>query len=294
MDLSLQLAESLLRQRIRDTVTLKIGKRNGVGIMFYNTRALKLNDPADDESTSSTDISDQEEDDETTNVHVLLALEPPGIQQVKLVRQCIAKEHRNIQTEFASTHNDTPYTAPLQIALEEAIRMFRQATCVRDRPSKPNDPVDSRSIWILTNREQPYSAESQGWIQNVAGDAKEQGIQIIVWPLGDASLPFAMDPFYREIVSYEAFEERLSSMEAIQDGLELLQPQWKKVRRIYYGPMWLPGDHTLGDEGLTPIMVDWFRLVQMAKKPARVQIDQATNRYVQLEFIVFCSKDTCH
>lgn len=158
------------------------------------------------------------------------------------------------------------------------MRIFRNAKCVKDS-TKPGEPVDSRSIWIFTNRENPYSSSSH-LIKNVAREAKEQGIQIVVWPLLSntppprSSLEFAWEPFFSNIISEIPFEHRLQSLNELQDGLDELQRYGKKVRRLYWGPMWLADwkEHEVN------IMIDWFRFVQMQKKPAKTEIDQQTKR----------------
>jgi hypothetical protein len=299
-DLALKLAQQLLQQRIRDTVTLKIGKRNGVGVILFDTKPLqdqptKGSDEEDEEEIPDEDKEEEDEEGDETparRVHVLLPLDPPGISQVQMIRACI-KGHRNLKDEFANNGEDAPpRIAPLQTALEEAVRIFRQASCVRDKASKPTDPLDTRSIWILTNREDPYT--NPELLQNVARDAKESGIQIMVWPLAHPSSgtpsSFSMDPLYGEVVSQDVFAEgRLGTVEAIEEGLEDLQQYWKKIRRLYWGPMILPGQHlgnSQASEGADEkdddqhIMVDWFRFVQLAKKPATVRVDQLTKRYV--------------
>jgi hypothetical protein len=309
-ELALKLAQQLLQQRIRDTVTLKIGKRNGVGVLLFDTKPLqdqlnKSRDKEDDEELPDEDDEEEEEDEEgdetdaARHVHVLLPLDPPGISQVQTIRACL-KGDRNLKKEFANTGEDAPpRIAPLQTALEEAVRIFRQAPCVRDKASKPTDPLDTRSIWILTNREDPYA--NPELLQNVARDAKESGIQIMVWPLAhpSATPSFSMDPLYGEVVSQEVFEEgRLSTVEAIEEGLEDLQQYWKKIRRLYWGPMLLPGqqlgrkpaDGADEKDETQHIMVDWFRFVQLAKKPGNVRIDQQTKRYVSIRALTVSTR----
>jgi hypothetical protein len=75
-----------------------------------------------------------------------------------------------------------------------------------------------------------------------------------------------------------------------------MQSYWKKIRKLYWGPLFLPGqqqqpettkaadDSNDDGHGQQPnvMIVDWFRLVQPAKKPNKVQIDQHTKRWVIL------------
>jgi len=313
-DLALQFVQLVLKQAIRDTVTLKIGRRNGVGLLLYNTKQLrrrsskdqKANNDDDDEDDDEeeeeeyedeVDDDDSDDDDDGKTVHVLLPLVPPGVEQVQSIRACIKKD-RDLEEEFRLGNDEEECRiAPLQTALEEAIRMFRKAKCVKDTTTtttKPNEPVDSRSIWIFTNRDNPYpsssssssSSSAAALIQNVARDAEEQGIQIAVWPLpSNHSTPsqvFAWSLFFENVVSYpdNPFQDRLQSLEELHDGLDDLKFYGKKLRRAYWGPMWITNtEHDDDNNDEEPqIMIDWFRFVQMATKPKLVQIDQQTKR----------------
>lgn len=291
VDLAMTLAQQLLQQRIRDTVTLKIGKRNGVGVLLYDTKPLYKGEKQpeamqNDENEDSEDDDDRQEDLPTTQVHLLVGLNPPGIAEARVVRDCL--ETRHLQQEFANTLQEAPLKAPLQDAIEEAVRIFREAKCVREKASKPGEPTDTKSIWIFTNRDAPYSSPSTlQLLQNVARDAQDSsGIQILVWPLPHPAdqAEFSMEHLFGNVVSKDVFGgRRLTCTEELEDGLEDLQQYWKKTRRLYWGPLILPGVQSQnGDEEQeTPnIMVDWYRFVQFAKKPGKVQIDLETKRYV--------------
>ncbi len=290
-DLALTLAQQLLQQRIRDTVTLKIGKRNGVGVLLFDTKPMESHseqvEELSDDDDDDHDNDDNNEESPTRSVHVLIPLDPPGIRQVQTIRSCLKRE-RNLQKEFSQSRDaDPPRIAPLQIALEEAVRIFRQAKCVREKASKPNEPLDARTIWILTNRDNPYPPLAQQLLQNVARDAKDAGIQILVWPLAHPETnEFVMEPLYGEVVSRDVFEgRRLKTQQEIEEGLEELQQYWKKIRRLYWGPLLFPRQPQPSEEDTPEIMVDWFRFVQLAKKPTKVQIDQRTKRYVSIAIL---------
>jgi hypothetical protein len=292
VDLALQLAQDLLQRCIRSTVTLKIGKRNGVGLLLYHTKHNRASThprdgEADDEEEDEMEEADDDDEsiDQASTVHVLLPLVPPGVKEVKTIRSCLSKE-RDLRQEFCCSKDgeeeEEPRIAPLQTALEESTRIFRKAKCVKDssNSAKANEAIDSRSIWIFSNRENPYPS-SPYLIQNVARDAKEQGIQIVVWPLPSPTTTtplFSHLPFYQDIASYNAFDHRLQSLEDLQDGLEDLQQHFKKIRRLYYGAMLLPDWREQEDKAA--IMIDWYRFVQLAKKPSKVQIDQHSKQYV--------------
>eukprot|EP00934_Nitzschia_sp_Nitz4_P005057 Nitzschia sp. Nitz4//scaffold60_size111251//33095//35408//NITZ4_004142-RA/size111251-augustus-gene-0.120-mRNA-1//-1//CDS//3329555549//5047//frame0 len=290
IDLALHLAQQLLQRTIRDTVTLKVGKRNGVGLCLYHTKPLGREQPLHSNHSGDAALetagSFDSDDENTRDVHVLLPIQPPGVSQVQLIRDCV-KGTRDLEKEFASRaeHHHETSTAPLQTALEEAMQLFRQSSCVRQPKNTASannrEPVDSRSIWILTNRSNPYEETSQRFLETIAQDAKESGIELVVWPLPDATQEsdhFDMGQLYNGIVSYDVFQgQRIATTEGMDDGLDDLQQQWKKVRRLYWGPLVLP-DWRDQDSDMPSIMVDWYRFIQMAKKPGRVQIDQRTKR----------------
>jgi len=344
-DMALRLAQDLLQRCIRTSVTLKTGKRNGVGLLLYHTKPSRSNTTTgsdDDENEGDEDNpskkkksedSDDDEDDSSvddddthaTTVHVLLPLAPPGVNQVKTIRRCVASsspnntdndndDKRNLEQEFACPDDqDVGRIAPLQTALEESMRIFRKAKCVKETKESAASSsselqqyaVDSKSIWILTNRDDPYPTIGQ-LIQNVARDAREENIQLQVWPLPSTTTnsnsvdesfkQFNHAAFFDDItLRPPIFPERFGSLEEILDGLDDLREDYQKVRRAFYGPLLLPDwrerrrkgqkQQTAGSQEVNEdedddanIMIDWFRFVQLAKKPSTVTIDQETKR----------------
>ena len=126
--------------------------------------------------------------------------------------------------------------------------MFLSAKCVRDssKNRKGKDESDTKSIWIFTNQANPCSDEKNQLIQNIANEAKEQRIRIIVWPLIDPTQGKTTtveseeefeSPFFYSIVSEVLFDDRLRSFVDLQDGLEGIYRSLAKKRRMYYGPM---------------------------------------------------------
>eukprot|EP00980_Cylindrotheca_fusiformis_P030410 scaffold24788_cov117-Cylindrotheca_fusiformis.AAC.2 len=271
MDLSLQLAKNLLQECIRTTVAQRSGKRNSIGIVLFNTKLERAKHDDDD---------DEDEDmTESNGVHTLMPLVPPGISHVHEINKCLEGE-RNLQEEFEGDKTENLRMAPLQQALTECNSLFKKAKSVKD-PTKPDDPVDSKSIWIFTSKENPYSSELRRQVHMVAEECHESGVQIVVWPLMEAeqeNKQFDQSLFFESMCQEQVFEERLSDMEQLQEGLEDLRQCWKKVRRAYHGPMRMPDWRDREDA--TAIMVDWFKLVQFAKKPSMVQIDLQTKLYV--------------
>lgn len=266
MDLSLELAKSLLQECIRTTVAQRSGKRNSIGIVMFNTKFERQKNDEDDADEELT---------ESNGVHTLMPLVPPGISHVHEINKCMEGE-RNLQQEFEGEISENYRMAPLQQALTECNNLFKKAKSVKD-PTQPEDPVDSKAIWIFTSQENPYSPELRHQVHMVAEECHESGVQIVVWPLAGVDKDkkhFDHSLFFESICQVQVFQERLSGMEQLQDGLEDLRQCWKKVRRAYHGPMRMPDWRDREDD--KAIFVDWFKLVQFAKKPNMVQIDLQT------------------
>ena len=329
IDLSIKLVQTLLQQTIEQTVIRKTGKRNGVGLLLYNTKTTRENnggknenadnednesDDDDDKMDDDDDDDDEEMDDESTvdgdraspqhietTVHRLLDLKPPGIKHVQTLRKILVDKRRqqqkselDLKADFCPSLDDPePSIAPLQTALEEAQRMFLSAKCVRDssKNRKGKDESDTKSIWIFTNQANPCSDEKNQLIQNIANEAKEQRIRIIVWPLIDPTQGKTTtveseeefeSPFFDSIVSEVLFDDRLRSFVDLQDGLEGIYRSLAKKRRMYYGPMHIlrPGTNVGNNRSIEDpaIMIDWYSVVQLSRKPGKVAIDTASKR----------------
>jgi Ku70/Ku80 beta-barrel domain len=221
-DGSLFILEVLMQHTIEDTVILKTGKQNGVGVILYNTKPIRPTNPVgnheshlndydhddddddddDEEEENDGDKKDVEEEDVPPQwmVHELMALEPPGIKNVQTIQNFQRRKNdRNLQDEFcpssaeAKAQRESSMT-PLQSAIETSMRMFQSADCVRD-PKKVSSSTKSKgksttakdncSIWIFTNRESPYTnPKGVELVANVAKEAAgDMGIDIVVWPL---------------------------------------------------------------------------------------------------------------
>jgi len=317
IELSLKLIQTLLQQTIEQTVIRKTGKRNGVGLLLYNTKTKRDNDTkdgkSDDDTVDDDDKMDDEDDDEEmdedtddeksteppmeTTVHRLLDLKPPGIRHVQTLRNLLLDKRRqttnvDLKADFCPSPDDPdPTIAPLQTALEESTRMFLNAKCVRDpsKNAKGKNEYDTKSIWVFTNQANPYSKERNQLIQNIANETKEQRIRIIVWPLVNPSENNNLDndeefdsPFFEDIASEILFEQRLSTFVDLQDGLEGIYRILSKKRRTHYGPMHIlrPGMSVGNTRSIEDpaIMIDWYSVVQLSTKPGKVVIDTANKR----------------
>ena len=328
IDLSIKLVQTLLQQTIEQTVIRKSGKRNGVGLLLYNTKSRRHDDgkkerensiqSSDDDTVYDDDKMDDDDDkmddddgeydteDESskpqpeTTVHKLLDLEPPGVRHVQTLRTILVDERRQHQKSDRDLHADfcpsvddpDPIIAPLQTALEEATRMFLSAKCVRDptKNAKGKNEYDTKTIWIFTNQANPYSDEKKKLIQNIANEAKEQKIGIIVWPLAVHSRTTerhrVMDevfdsPFFESIASETRFDQRLRSYNALHDELEELYRTMAKKRRMHYGPMHILRPGKIGNTRSAKdpaIMIDWYSVVQLSSRPGKICIDSSTKK----------------
>lgn len=311
MDNGLQVAKTLLQDTVRTTVVQRTGKRNGIGIVLFNTKR-DISSKTETDNTNEMDedyVDDDDDGKRSQGVHILMPLVPPGIPHGLELNQCLEKE-RDLQNEFQqeANQNSGDVMAPLQTALEVCQDMFKKAKCVKDVASNSNPVVDSKSVWIFTSRDNPYPGALQQ-MKTIADEAKEQNVKIVVWPMAtsgdsgkeeddsddenpknDNSASFDHSMFYQEIVSDTPFAQPMSTTEDFEEALEELRQDYKKPRRAYYGPMRLPDwrqrildkENAEDDEEKdTAIMVDWFKFVQLTKKPSTVQIDLQTKLYVQ-------------
>jgi hypothetical protein len=169
----------------------------------------------------------------------------------------------------------------LQTAIEEAMRLFRYAKCVRDpfKATKTNE-YDSRSIWIFTSQANPYSPDRQHLIENVVNEAKEKKMKIEVWPLVSKSSHSSegrcfKSSFYENLVSVALPENRFHDSVEMEDTLLQITNSMRSARPSYRCPLLI-----LREERNPAIMIDWFPIVQLAKRPGKVHIDNETKLYV--------------
>jgi hypothetical protein len=84
--------------------------------------------------------------------------------------------------------------------------------------------------------------------------------------------------FYNKITTVDDTERFLSGAAVfdLDSMLDKIGQQWKKVRRIFSIPILFPGwKERPKDNG---IMVDFFRTIQVQKKPTAVTVHQKTNK----------------
>lgn len=267
-------------------------------------------DKMDDEDSDDEDDDDKIDDEASDNdqeggsrtpqvektVHKLLDLKPPGIRHVQTLQKILVDKRRprqktdlDLKANFCPSVNDPdPTIAPLQTALEESTRMFLNAKCVRDpsKNRKGKNEYDTKSIWIFTNQTNPYSDEKNQLIQNIANEVKEQRIEIIVWPIAvhpkSNNNEMFESQFFESIASEVLFDQRLRSYMDLHDGLEGIYRTMAKKRRTYHGPMHIlrPGVNGGNNRSIEDpsIMIDWYSVVQLSRRPGKVTINTATKK----------------
>ena len=313
MDAALQTVSYLLQDRIRTTMTLKTGKRDGVGVLLYHTKSKKTTassggaphenvensdggnkeskDPVDDEKEHEEEVEDEEEHQEFggTTVHELIPLAPPGTKAVKTIRALLpdpedssAPPARDLKREFMPTKIVEFAQPPLQVALQQAMRAFKDAKCAK-KSFKQDEIRDSKTIYIVTNRASPYP-DHKGMIETYAKMIQtDDGIDIVLLPVGspDAAETTFDDEYYQTISNVQYFESPIV-LETAEECVTELLVKAKKPRRAFHSRLLLPDDSTTTKDKATPpaasIDVNWYKFVQPATKPTKVPIDQTSRQ----------------
>jgi hypothetical protein len=254
-----------------------------------------------------------------STVHELLPLNPPGRAAVKLVKDCLASNDPfgeadvdlDLQADFCNDNDHELPQHPLTMALHEASRVFRQAPCVkkttssvvtdRTRGVRKAAPPDGRSIWIFTNDDNDSDGpdESKKILKTLVDDLRESGIEVAVWPLpkpdpqvktestesDDDHDPneYSFNYDFYDAIGVQSPMRDYTTLDDMKDMVHTMTAQWKKTRRLFCGPLLLPGQiqGSLSQSPPPPgIMLDFYNLVQIATLPAKIKIHQQTGRYV--------------
>jgi len=105
MQASLRVCETLLRSKVKHTAVHKTGKRDGVGIMLYGIP------------------------DTTQTTHNLVAMEPPGIQQIRKI-QAFVNGEETVERECNLGDGSKMASWSLRRALQDANGAINQAKYV--------------------------------------------------------------------------------------------------------------------------------------------------------------------
>lgn len=314
---SLSALQQTIRRKIRAVTIQKTGKRDGVGVLLFNTKRrtpmlmpdseveetkeMKSNTKggnSDDDDDDDDDYYDLEEDEseelmygrtgpQLTTVHELLPLAPPGVATVKRLQAVLEDPFTgnceiDLKLEYCRVpdeeeEGDTEQRNPsLLTALSEAISCYKKAACVKKSTARTKfEEADSKQIWILTDNDNPVrDKETARVVQEKASDAKDNGIDLFVWPVGNR--PFDVSKFYDTIASITVVAHEADATEWVR----LLESRFKKTRPAYRVPLLLPNwalKEKTKDSPQT-IQLDFYNLQQTAKDPTAVQIHQETGK----------------
>jgi Ku70/Ku80 beta-barrel domain len=248
------------------------------------TKKEKTRDDGDDEETDDEDWNEQVSSTELqSTVHEIIPLSPPGVVTVKQIQgamsdniTCDPKFELDLIPEYKDEYygknsadsendNDQIINNSLQVALHQAIQIFRTAKCVKVPPkNNTNTPLDKKQIWILSSNDNPCPLSQLPMIQTTAYDAQESNIEILIWPIitnDKTKLPtFDYSKFYDQIKAYSPLRDLEQQQEdqecddenqlqnIIQDAMiSCMQQEYKKIRRTLCIPLLLPNWNSSGD-----------------------------------------------
>jgi hypothetical protein len=271
-------------------------------VLLYGTRNRKVTTNAaaaprdQNDEDSDEDDSDFEGPTQGSTSHVLLPLEPPSVPQYNTVREClddpVMERVRDLQADYA---DDNPCSDnfgfqqhPLQTALLQASQMFRRAKCVKKKTASSTASTtnndDVKELWIFTNQDNPTMSKEQveRLLLRTAKDVKENDIEIVLWPLPNPKKDhesFDRHIFFdkiakgtknhRSIVTTD--NDTAKTVLSLDDLLEILDRERKKMRRISIAPLFLPTSNLESSPG---IMLDLYRHVRLQKIPYAKHIHQ--------------------
>lgn len=295
----------ILKAKTRTVTIQKTGKRDGIGVLLYNT---KLRTPIihdDEQETNDTkpskqesekmegdDDEDDEEEDELfghtgpqlSTVHELLPLAPPGVPAIIKLKSTQEDPFTgecplNLKEEYESTEPVSSTTTPsLQMAVNTALQTFSNAPCVRQRPNK-NQAPDEKQIWIFTNQDCPMEGTFTEVFRETVQDAHESNVSVWVWPVvvveEDHPSQFRNDRFFETVgIDTPPEEKTLSGLMDVFDGY------FKKTRPAYRLPLLLPNwkeTNKLKKED-PHIMLEFYKLTQTSSTPTKIPVHQETGQ----------------
>lgn len=308
---ALNTVQDTIRKKIRQVTVHKSGKRDGIGVLLYNTKyRLPLvwdeQNEIDDErpETANSDKkkqdsdSEEEEDDDDfvpgmggpkmSTVHELLPLQPPGIKAVKKLRATqpdiftdevtldLVKEYCNQDDSKNDLGNDeTSVLVPLRDALFEAQKCLMEAKCVKEGE-------DRAQIWIVTAKDCPHpnNLDVIPFLQTTVTDLRDRGWEVVVWPVlppTESSPSSSWD----ESRFYDLIGVRTEQQETDDEDLPWTASVLKKTRRSYRVPLLLPNwkdKDDNQDSSAARMVLDLYRLTHDLKIPRGVPIHNQTGK----------------
>lgn len=131
---------------------------------------------------------------------------------------------------------------------------------------------DGKSLWIFTTDDDPLAdeEESSEKVEKAASDLLENGVDVHLMPL---KTPFNSE-FYDSILSSPV--ETQEDMFDMDDLMDRIKRDFRKHRIALRLPMLLPNWRQKPDD--PGIMIDFYRPMQIQKKPQPRTIHQETKR----------------
>jgi hypothetical protein len=183
----------------------------------------------------------------------LLPLEPPGVRQCTKIRG------------YTPLENKEESTLGLKRAIHEANKVFSDAKCVKN--STNSYKGDAKSVWIFSDNDDPGEEEKEH-LERIARDTLDNCVELHLWPLKDNF----QTEWWNTILTSPIAEAKMD----MEDLKQTIHREWKKVRPAYSCPILLP-DLKEGDPG---IMIDFYKCIQVQRKPQATTIHQQTKKCV--------------
>jgi hypothetical protein len=183
----------------------------------------------------------------------LLPLERPGVHQCTKIR------------DYTPVESKEESTLGLKRAIHQANKAFSDAKCVKN-PTNSYEG-DAKSVWIFTDNDDPGEEEKEH-LERIARDAVDNGVELHLWPLKENF----QTEWWNTILTCPITEVNMD----MEDLKETIHREWRKVRPAYSCPILFP-DLKEEDPG---IMVDFYKCIQVQRKPQATTIHQQTKKCV--------------
>ena len=286
MKTTLQLLYEWICHNIRDSAMYHTGKRNCVGIMFYNTRVRKAEETDDKATIDEIDFNAESSDDEEAadqhdvyerdkkgTVHTIIPLGPPGTKTVRSLRRAI-EQHDEVKADYAAPEEpeeDTEMFSTLQHALQAGRVLINENKAIRTKTSKSNPIRDHIQVWIFSNQSAPHNHE---YLAKEVSDILDERIyNIVLWGLPNNLQLFDYSAVFDGIRGIETplkadyTEEQLLNLsyETIMNEFQKIsKPSRPLMKKL---PFLMPDWKDTGTTKDNSYWMDWYRLIQTRKKP---------------------------
>jgi hypothetical protein len=286
----------LYRQVIQATVVNKVGKRNRIGALLFNTRPRRppVNDERD-EMHHSVDDDEFNDDHEETDpplktVHELVPLELPNADIVQNLIRMISEVDQgavDLQRAFgysspedakAAEHYESHFHLPIFRGLEAAKEELTEQT---GKKSTNKESQPQNSIWIFTTCEQAsHFSFPQNWMERMRQRLKEfqqEDIRVYVWLLPTkATDENVASAFYKDL----GVIQPTNCQDAPWDIANFVQTAMRigfRPRPSFSVPLLLPDwkDH------MYRIQIDGYKIVKPASNPNNFRCHEESGKKVK-------------